>query len=573
MKNIEVAKILYEIAEMLEMQNVQFKPRAYQKAARAIETMSEDIEDMWKKGKLTEIEGVGEHIAEKISELLETGKLEYYEKLKKKMSVNVEEMMSVSGLGPKRIMVLYKKLGVRDIKSLKKAASEGEIQKLEGFGEKVEQDILRGIEFVKKGQGRFLLGYVMPQAEEIVNRLRELKSVKKIEIAGSYRRRRESVGDIDILVTSDKPREVMDRFVSMPDVADVLAKGTTKSMIRLKNGLEVDVRVLKESEYGSALQYFTGNKEHNIELRKIALKKGFTLSEYGLFKLKGKKLVAGKTEEEIYKKLGMKYIEPEMRENKGEIQVALSRKLPRLIEEKDVIADLQMHSDWSEGVNSVEEMAEEALRLGRKVIAITDHVGQLAITHALNERRLEQQAKLIDKLNKKYEPRGLRILKGAEVDILKNGRLALSRAAQNKLDIVLGAIHLATKMPAGEMTARIVKAMESDRMHILAHPTGRIIGVREAYGIDLERLFGAAKKNIVFLELNAYPERLDLSGESAKKAKEMGCKFSIGTDAHSKEQLKYLKLGVYQARRGWVEKKDVLNCYSLKEIEKILGKK
>jgi len=573
MKNLEVAKVLYAIAEILEMKGEDFKPRAYQKAARSIESMSEDVEELYKKGKLKDIPGVGEHIALKIEELIKTGKLKYYEDLKKEMPVNVEELSGVAGLGPKRIMVLYKKLGVKNLKDLKKAAEEHKIQKLEGFGEKVEEEILEGIEFVKKKSGRFLLGYIMPEAEEIKNYLSELKSVKQIEIAGSYRRRRETIGDIDILVTSNKPNEVISRFISMKDIDSVLAKGVTRSTIRLKTGLQVDVRVLKDSEYGSALQYFTGSKDHNIELRKIALKKGLTLSEYGLFKLRDNKLVAGKTEEEVYKKLGLDYIPPEIRENKGELVAASNGKLPKLIEEKDVVADLHMHSTWSEGGNTIDEMVVAALKAGRKVIAITDHVGQIGVTNPLDEKRLIQQAKFIDKLNKSYEKQGLRILKGAEVDILKNGRLALSRAAQAKLDIVLGSVHLATKMPAKEMTARIVKALENDRVHVLAHPTGRLLNEREPYAYDFARVCEAAKANDVFMEINAFPDRMDLSGENVRTAKEIGCKFSIGTDAHSIEHLKFLKFGVYMARRGWLERKDVLNAWSVKEIERSLRRK
>ncbi len=570
MKNLEIAKILYEIADMLEIQGVAFKPRAYQRAARAIESLSEDIEKIYKRGELTSIPGVGEHIAEKISEFLETGKLKYYDDLKKKMPIKVEELTGVSGIGPKRIMTLYKKLGVKNLKDLQKAAEKHKIQKIEGFGEKVEEDILKGIEFAKKKTGRFLLGYIMPLAEEIKDNIAKLKSVKKVEIAGSYRRRKETVGDIDILVTSNKPKDVMDYIIKMQDVDAVLAHGITKSMIKLKNGLEVDVRVLDEKEYGSALQYFTGNKEHNIALRNIALKKGYSLSEYGLFKLKGKKWIAGRAEKDIYQKLGLQYIEPEMRENNGEIELALKKKLPGLINYGDVKGDLQMHSEWSDGSNTIEEMASEAKKLGMKFIAITDHVGQLAIAHPLNKKRLEKQSKIIDKLNDKLN---IRIFKGAEVDILKDGKLALDRKMQDELDIVLAAVHSGFKMSEGEMTARICKALENDRVHIFAHPTGRLLQQREHYAVNFEKLFETAKQNDVFLEINCYPERMDLNGGLIKSAKESGCKFSIGTDSHNKEHLKYLKLGVSLARRGWLEARDVLNTFNAKMIERVLRRK
>lgn len=570
MKNIEVARLLYDIADLLEMQNVEFKPVVYRKAARSIESMSEDVEDVWKEGKLEDIPGVGAHIALKISEFLKTGRLRYYDKLKEKIPVKVEELMGVAGLGPKRIMVLYKKLGIKSLKDLAIAAKKKKIGKLEGFGVKVEQDILRGIEFAKKKSGRFLLGDVMPVAEEIRNYISRLEGVGRIEITGSYRRRRETVGDIDILVTSENPKLVIEKFASMRNVNRIMAKGTTKSTVVLSNRLQVDLRVLKKGEYGSALQYFTGSKDHNIVLRKLALKKGLTLNEYGLFKIKGKKRVAGKTESEVYKKLGLDYIPPELRENKGEIEAAKAGKLPVLVEEKDVKADFQMHSVWSDGQNKVEEMVRAASKLGRKIIAMTDHVGQVGVTHPLDARRLKAQAKLIKKLNEKLN---IRILRGAEVDILKSGRLALSRKEQEKLDIVLGAIHLATKMSKKEMTNRIIRAFENDRVHIFAHPTGRLLNQRPPYSFDFEKVCEAAKANDVRLELNAYPTRMDLSGELAKKAKEIGCKFSIGTDSHSVEHLRFLKFGVYMARRGWLEKKDILNCYSVKKIENLLRKK
>ena len=570
MRNIEIAKILYEIAEMLEMQEIDFKPQAYQRAARSIESMSEDIVEVYKRGELEKIPGVGKHIAEKITELIKTGKLRYYQDLKKKMPVKVDELMGISGMGPRRIMLLYKKLKVKNLKDLERAAKLHKVQNIKGLGPKVEEDILKGIEFSKKKTGRFLLGYIMPVAEEIKSNIKKINGVKQVEIAGSYRRRKETVGDIDIIVTSSKPKDVMDYFVKMKDISEVLAHGITKSMIRLKNGLEVDVRVLQDKEYGSALQYFTGNREHNIVLRNLALRKGYTLNEYGLFKLKGKKLVAGKTEKEIYSKLGLQLMPPEMRENTGEIEAAKEKKLPNLIEYEDIKGDLQMHTNFSDGVNTLDDMAKEAARLGLKFIAITDHVGQLAIAHSLNEKMLEKQAKLIDKLNDKLN---IRIFKSAEVDILKSGRLALSRKMQEKLDIVLASIHLGFKMSEKDMTARICNALEKDRVHIFAHPTGRLLEKREPYAVNLNKLFETAKRNNVFLEINCHPERMDLSGEKVKAAKEAGCKFSIGTDSHNKENFKYLQLGVSLARRGWLEAKDVLNTFSVDKIEKIAKSK
>ncbi|MBI2449705.1 DNA polymerase/3'-5' exonuclease PolX [Candidatus Pacearchaeota archaeon] len=572
MKNLEIAKILYEIAEMLEIKGVEFKPRAYQRAAQSIESISEDIVDLYKKGGVKELEkipGVGEHIALKIKELIETGKLKYYEDLKKQMPMNVDELRHVHGMGPKRIKLLYQKLKIKNLRELEKAAKEHKIQKIKGLGAKVEEDILKGIEFAKQGHKRFLLGYIIPIADDIKKKLLRIKGVKKVEIAGSYRRMKESIGDIDILVSALNPKQVMEHFVKMDDVSDVLAHGATKSIVRLNNGLQVDVRVLKENEFGSALQYFTGNKEHNIELRKIALSKGYTLSEYGLFTIKGKKWIAGRTEEEIYKKLGIDIMAPEMRENIGEIEAAKKHALPNLIDYGEAKGDFQMHTIWSDGSNSIEEMVKSAVSLGRKFITITDHVGQLAIAHALDKRRIEKQAKEIEKIRRKYD-NSIRIFHGAEVDILKNGRLAMERNLQDKLDVILASIHSAFKMSEKDMTSRILNALDKDRVHIFAHPTGRLINKREGYAVNLAKLFEAAKRTNTFLEINCYPERMDLDGVHVKAAKDVGCLFSIGTDSHNKTHMNFLKLGEAIARRGWLESRHVLNTFPVNRIEKIL---
>ena len=562
MKNLEIAKILFEIAEMLELQGVQFKPRAYQKAARTVESLSEGIEDVYKRGELTELPGIGEHIAKKIEELIKTGKLKYYTELKKKLPMDVEQLGKVPGMGPKRIKLLYETIGVKNLNDLKKAAQQHKIRAIKGLGEKVEADVLKGIGFAQTKTSRFLLGYVMPLAEEIKTKLEQLKEVKKVEIAGSYRRRKETIGDIDILAVSSKPEKVMEHFVHMKEVGDVLAHGLTKSSVRLHNGLQIDLRVVKERELGSALQYFTGNKEHNVELRKIALKKGLTLNEYGLFTLKGKKWVAGRTEEEIYRKLGVVCVPPEMRENMGELEL---KNLPSLIAYGDAKGDFQMHTTWSDGQESIEAMAKRAQALGWKFITITDHVGQVGITKPLNEKRLEEQWKEIDTIQKKAD---IRIFKGAEVDILKDGKLALSRTYLEKLDVVLASVHLATKMSSSDMTQRIVTALESNRIHILGHPTGRLLNQREGYAFDFGKVFDAVRRTGAYLDIDCHPERMDLSGECVKAAK--GCRFALSTDAHSADGLHYLSLGEAIARRGWLEARDVLNTHSVKEIEKKL---
>ena len=570
MKNIEVAKLLFDIAELLEMQGVAFKPRAYQNAARTIESLSDDIEDIAKQGKLMDIPGVGRAISEKIEEYLKTGKLAYLNDLKKEMPMDVEQLSKVQGLGPKRIKLLYDELKIKTLADLKKAAEAHKIQAIKGLGPKVEEDILKGIAFAQTNTSRALLGYVMPQVEELRTLISRHPAVGRVEVAGSYRRRKETIGDIDILVTSKKAAEIMDFFVRMKDVANVLAKGETRSSVQLHNGMQVDLRVVKENEFGSAMQYFTGSKEHNVEIRKIALKKGLTLSEYGLFTLKDKKWVAGKTEEDIYKKLGIDIMPPEMRENMGELKLGAAWKLPKLIEYGSCHGDFQTHSMWSDGTETVEAMATAAQALGWKFITITDHVGQLGIANPLNEKRLEQQALEIAKLNDTLD---IRIFHGAEVDILKDGKLALSSAWQKKLDVVLASVHLATKMTTDEMTARVCRALSENRVHILGHPTGRLLNQREGFTMNWEQVFETVKSCGVHLDIDCSPERMDLPFNLVKAGRDFGCSFSISTDAHSSQGLHMIQFGESIARRGWLSAADVLNTRSVKEIEKVLGRK
>src|SRR3989344_2033277 len=570
MKNIEVAKLLFEIAEMLELQGVAFKPRAYQRAARTVESLSENIEDIAKKGMLEELPGIGESIAEKIVEYIVSGRIRYHDELKKKLPMDVDDLMKVPGMGPKRIKLLYDKLRVKSLVDLKKAAEAHRIQKLPGLGQKFEEDILLGITFVQKNIKRSLIGHIMPLAEHLKGDLQKLSFVGRVEIAGSYRRRQETIGDIDILATSLRPAQVMNHFTHMKEVARVLAHGETRSSVVLHNGLQVDLRVVKETEFGSALQYFTGNKAHNVELRKIALKKGLTLSEYGLFTLKGKKWVAGRTEEDIYHKLGVDFMPPELRENRGELEAGINHRLPKLLDYGSCFGDFQMHTTWSDGADTIEAMARSAEKLGWQFITITDHVGQVGIAHPLDEKRLAKQAADIARAQKKTAVRNFH---GAEVDILKDGRVALSKSWQKKLDVVLASVHLATKMTEDAMTMRICTAIENNRVHILGHPTGRLLNQRDAYSLNFEKLFATVKRTGTFLDIDCHPERMVLAGVHVKAGKEAGCSFSISTDSHGKDQLRFIKLGEAIARRGWLEKKDVLNTYSVKEIEKILSKK
>jgi DNA polymerase (family 10) len=569
MKNQEIAKIFYAIADMLEVKGVPWKPIAYRKAARSIESMSEDIEKFYKeKGieGLEKIPGVGKDIAQRIVEYLKTGKIEKYEKLKKSLPVNVEELMSIEGIGPKTIKLLYKKLKVKNLKDLEKAARAGKLRNLPRFGEKSEENILKSIEFAKKSGERKPLGYGLEIAEEIVSKLKKLKEINKIQICGSTARKKETIGDIDILITTKQPTKVMDFFTSMDGVSRIIAKGPTKSTIVYGN-IQVDLRVVDPKNFGSAVQYFVGSKEHNVALRRIAISKGYKLSEYGLFK--GNKRVAGEKEEDIYKKLGMDWIPYELRENRGEIEAAQKHKLPKLVEIKDVISDLQMHTKYSDGSNTVEEMALANKKKGLKYIAITDHVGRLKVAHAMSLKDIRKQRKEIDKLNSKFK--NFKILQGAEVDINLDGSLAATPKMLKELDIVLGAIHSGLKRSKKEQTKRIISAIESGYVNIIAHPTGRIINMRQGYELDWDKVFEAALKNNVALEINAFPTRMDLNDIHARAAMEAGVMLSIGTDSHSVEHLRFLKLGAYIARRAWCEKKHIINTLPLKKLKKKLG--
>jgi len=568
MKNKEIADMFFEMADILEMQGIDWKPNAYRKAARAIETLSEPIEKMYAQGgirALMGIPGVGQSLASKIEEFLKTGKMKEFNQIVKKIPKGVEEMMHVPGLGPKKVMKLYKKLKIISLSQLESAAKAGKLKKLEGFGAKSEQDVLRGLGILKQGKERALLGIALPMAREFAERLSEVDGVKKAEPAGSLRRMRETVGDIDILVISSKPAKVMDFFTKMPEVQTVLAKGTTKTTVILKDGIQSDVRVLDEKSFGAALQYFTGNKDHNVSLRQMAIKKGFKLSEYGLFKKE--RYVCGRTEKELYTKLGLPYIEPELRENQGEIQAALKHKLPHIISYNAMKGDLHMHSKWSDGLHSTEQMAKAAQDRGYKYIAMTDHSKSERIANGMDEKRLVKYIAELDKLQNKFK---IRILKGCEVDIMPDGSLDFDNKYLKQLDFVLAAVHSRFKSTRQDMTKRILKAFENPYVNALAHPTGRLIGRRDPYDFDFEKIAQAAKDRGIALECDAYPTRLDLKDMHIRSAVEIGCKISIDTDSHAVDQLRFMEYGIAQARRGWAEEKDVINTWSLQKLQKFL---
>ncbi|OGY65116.1 MAG: DNA polymerase III [Candidatus Harrisonbacteria bacterium RIFCSPHIGHO2_12_FULL_48_16] len=571
--NQEIANILYEIGEYLEMQDVAFKPRAYEKAAQTIESLAEDAGDIYKKGGLKALEnipGIGVSIAEKIEELLKTGKCQEHELLKKKTPVDLANLTKVEGLGPKKIKVLYQKLKIKNIGDLEKAAKAGKIAALEGFGEKSEQNILKGLEFLKKGSGRFPLPLIMGNIMELRNRLKSLKDVERLEVAGSVRRYKETVGDADILVISKNPKPIMDYFVSMPEVAHVYAHGPTKSAVKLKSGLDVDVRIVPEESYGAALMYFTGSKDHNVALRELAIKKGYTLNEYGLFKgtkEKKGKLAAGKTEEEIYRVLGLEYIEPEMREMTGEIELAQKNSLPKIIGYGDLKGDLQVQTNWTDGEKSIEEMAMAAMKIGLEYIAITDHTKRLAMTHGLDEKRLMKQMQEIDELNRKFKIKNteFKILRSTECDILEDGSLDLPDEILKKLDVVGASVHSHFNLSEIEQTKRVCRAMKNPNVDIIFHPTGRIVGRREAYNLDMSTIIKTAKETCTILEING-SDRLDLRDQYIRMCVDAGVKMSIDSDAHNDSQLYFSGFGIAQARRGWATKNDIINAWSVDKM-------
>jgi len=571
MKNADIAAIFYAMADILDMQKVQWKPNAYRKAARMIEMLQAPIENVYEKGglkALMDIPGVGEALAKKIEQFLHTGKVDEYEKMKKEMPEGLADLVSVPGLGPKKAYRLYRELRIRNLSDLKKACRKHTVAKLEGFGQKSETNILKALELVKKGQERTLLGMALPIADEIVGRLKRVKGVVRIEAAGSLRRRAETVGDIDILVTAKDPEPIMDMFTSMPEVEDVLTRGPTKSAIMFRSGrhyIQTDVRVVDDRSFGAALQYFTGNKEHNIAMRRIAISKGYKLNEYGVFDKKGR-MMAGKDEKDVYKALGVPWMPPELRENQGEIDAAIRGKLPKLIELGDIRGDLHVHTNWTDGSNTIEEMADAAEKMGYEYICITDHSKSTTVANGMNEERLLEY---IDEIRNVAKSRkGIKVLAGSEVDITADGELDYSDEYLKRLDIVNASIHSRFKSDKKEMTERVLTAFTNRRLKIFCHPTGRLIHQREPYEIDLERVFEEAAQRGIAIEVDSIPDRLDLNGQNVRRAIEMGVKIVIDSDAHETEGLRFMGLGVATARRGWAEKKDVINALPFKELAK-----
>ncbi len=570
MHNAAIARKFHELADLLEIQGANpFRVRAYRNAASIVEGSSRPLEDRVAEGEdLSAIKGIGEDLAGQIKELVETGDLSQLQTLQKDVPEQLSELMRLDQLGPKRTRAIHDELGVSSLKELKQVAEAGKIRELSGFGAKTEKKILEGVDKLSDRDHRTRLGEAEQVAAPLLAYLDELEEVSQIEVAGSYRRRKETVGDLDILVASANSAPVMERFTRHPEVGRVVSQGKTRATVYLKSGLQVDLRVVKAASFGAALHYFTGSKAHNVAIRKMALEKKLKINEYGVYR--GRKRVAGKTETEVFEQVGLPWIPPELRENRGEIEAAREERLPDLVEEKDIRGDLHMHTNATDGRNSLREMAEEAKRLGYDYIAITDHSKRLTMANGLDAKRLRQQMAAIDKLNDELD--GIRVLKGIEVDILEDGKLDLPDEVLDELDITVGSIHSKFELSKKKQTERVLRAMDNPRFNILGHPTGRLINEREAYKIDLEAVIEAAAERGCCLELNAQPSRLDLAGRYAGLLREAGVLGAVSTDAHATGHLGFMHLGVAQARRGWMEKKHLINTRTLKQLQKILAR-
>src|SRR3989338_7258331 len=566
--NADIAAVFEEIADLLEIQGENpFRIRAYRNAARQMEAMGVPAADMVAWGEdLTELPGIGDDLAAKIEEIVKTGKCKALEKLRDKLPPTITTLLKLPGLGPKRVKVLYDKLDIKTIAQLRAEARAGKIHDLPGFGEKTEATIREALEQHAEAARRFKLAIAAQYAEPLKKYLEQAPGVQQVVLAGSYRRFKETVGDIDILVTATAPGKAMDRFTAYDEVKDVLAKGGTRATVVLKSGLQVDVRVVEQECFGAALQYFTGSKAHNIEIRRLAQERKLKISEYGVFR--GEKRIAGDTEESVYRTVGLPWIAPELRENRGEIEAARAGKLPRLVERADLRGDLHAHTKATDGHNTLREMAEAAKAFGLEYLAITEHSRRLTVARGLDPQRLRRQINEIDRLNEKLD--GITLLKGIEVDILEDGALDLPDEVLSELDLVVGAVHSKFNLPRAKQTERILRAMDHPHFTILAHPSGRLLDARAPYDVDMLKIIRQARGRGCFLELNAHPERLDLLDVHCQMAKDEGVLVAVSTDAHGVQDFNNLIYGVGQARRGWLGKEDVLNTRPLKLLLPLL---
>ena len=568
MKNQEIADIFERLADILEIKGeTVFRVNAYRKVARILEDLSGDVAELVDSGEILDIQGIGRGTAGSIEEYLETGSISRYEEERESIPKGLVELLSIPGLGPKTIGLLWKELNVKSLKSLKRALRNKKILELSGIGPKKVENIEAGIRVYESRSGRLTLGAVLPPARATVQDLKESTGIEKIALAGSIRRWRETIGDVDILALSSKAKPVIDAFTGLSRVAEVLAAGSTKASVRTEDGLQIDLRVVPPASYGAALNYFTGSQAHNVRLRGLAQSKGLKLNEYGLFK--GERRVAGKTEEAIYRKLGMEFVPPELREDRGEVEAALDGELPELLELDDIRGDLHVHSNYSDGHSTIEQVARAAKSRGYKYVSINDHSHSLGVARGLTEERLFEQLEEIEKVNRRVK--GITVLSGTEVDILSDGSVDFPDEVLEKLDVVVASIHGGFQQSGDRITGRIISAIENPNVDIIGHPTGRLLGTRPAYDVDLEAVMAAASDNGTALEINSHYERLDLNDVNARRAAEMGVMVAISTDAHHPDHLGMMELGVRTARRGWLGKTDVLNTLTLASLRRRLG--
>jgi DNA polymerase (family 10) len=566
--NGPVTEMLNEIADILEITGTdRFRPLAYRRASRTLEALPKPVSEYVRNGSISELAGVGEAIAQKITEFVRTGKLEYLENLRKSIPPGLLEMLKLQDVGPKTVGRLFAELKVTTIDELEKACREKRVSPLKGFGERTEEKLLQSIDFYRSSGGRFLLSEAGDIAQAIVAIIGA--HAERIEIAGSLRRRRETVGDVDIIASSADPDKIIDAFVSLAEVRSVLSKGETKSSISLKNGLQVDLRVVEDSSFGAALLYFTGSKDHNVLLRTVSIEKGYKLNEYGLFGREGGTSIAGRSEQEIYTALAMQYIPPELREARGEIDAASEGRLPTLVLEGDILGDMHCHTDWSDGSSTLEEMVAAAEKRGYQYIGITDHSKSEKVANGLSEERMERQIERISELNDSGRF-GVKVLCGSEVDIMPDGSLDYSDKILSGLDFAVCSIHSRFNMDKKEMTERLLTAISNPHMTIFGHPTAREIGRREQISFDADAVFSAASQNSVLLEADGSPERLDLSDALIIEAKKHSCKFVLDSDAHHHSSLSNVRYAVSMARRGWLGKKDVANTLDFSELSKTI---
>ncbi|MDI6810183.1 MAG: DNA polymerase/3'-5' exonuclease PolX [archaeon] len=574
MLNLDMARIFDEIADILEVKGENpFRIRAYRRAARTIETLTQDLKVIAERGgvdELRKIPGIGEGIAKKIVEIAQTGDCEKHRELKREVPSGLLELLAIPRVGPKTIAKLHQELGINSVEDLEAAAKAHKLAGIPGLGAKAEENILKGIDQYRGYKGRALLSNALPYAESIVNELKKLDAVERITIAGSLRRMRETIGDIDILVVSKRPKEVMDAFTSLDGVEDVIAKGDTKSSVIIR-GINADVRVVDAASFGAAAHYFTGSKHHNIRIRELGVKKGLKINEYGVFR--GEERIGGENEEDVFKSVELAYIPPELREDRGEVEAAKENRIPKLVEISDLKGDLHVHTKWSDGKNSIEDMAKSAISLGYEYIAVADHSPAVGIAGGLNEEKIVKRQEEIGRANKRFEDEGVhfRVLSSVEADIKSDFSMDFPDEVLKDLDVVVGAVHTKFSQDRTTMTKRIIAAMENSNVDIIAHPTGRLLGKRDPYEVDMEKLMEAAKDTGTILELNSFPDRLDLNDVHCKMAKDYGVLVAISTDAHDALQMRdVIRYGVATARRGWLEAKDVVNTRGLEEVMKMV---